>query len=86
MYILIILATYNLVSNNTNIIDICFSDNDNSNYIFDKIKNHIINVDIFVCNITPDYEYDKWTVINSNVMLELSFAINYFKKNNFIFM
>jgi hypothetical protein len=79
-------ATYDLVSNNTNIIDVCFSDNDNSNYIFDKIKNHIINADIFVCDITPDYEYDGWTVINSNVMLELGFANNYFDKNNLIFL
>lgn len=79
-------ATYNLVSNDANIIDVCFSDNDNSNYIFDKIKNHIINADIFVCDITPDYEYDDWTVINSNVMLELGFAMNYFDKNNLIFL
>jgi hypothetical protein len=86
MHILIILATYDLVSNNTNIIDVYFNDNDNSNYIFDKIKNHIINADIFVCDITPDYEYDDWTFINSNVMLELGFAMNYFDNNNLIFI
>jgi hypothetical protein len=60
------LATYNLVSNNTNIInnniniiDVYFNDNKNSNYILDKIKNHIIDADIFICDITLDYEYEN---------------------------
>ena len=79
-------ATYNLVSNNTNIIDVCFNDNKNSNYILDKIKNHIIDADIFICDITPDYEYDGRTFINSNVILELGFAMNYFNNNNLIFI
>jgi hypothetical protein len=80
------LATYDLVCNNTNIIDVCFNDNKNSNYMFSKIKNHIINADIFICDITPDYEYENWIVINPNVMLELGFAMNYFEKNNLIFL
>jgi hypothetical protein len=79
-------ATYDLVSNNANIIDVCFNDNKNSNYILDKIKNHIIDADIFICDITPDYEYDDKTFINSNVMLELGFAMNYFDNNNLIFI
>jgi hypothetical protein len=45
------LATYNLISNNANIIDVCFNDNKNSNYILDKIKNHIIDADIFICDM-----------------------------------
>jgi len=36
---------------------------------------HIINADIFVCDITPDYEYEGWVVINPNVMLELGFVM-----------
>ena len=79
-------ATYDLVSNNANIIDVCFNDNKNSNYILDKIKNHIIDADIFICDITPDYDYDGRTFINSNVMLELGFAMNYFDNNNLIFI
>ncbi len=75
------LITYNLISNNANIIDVCFNDNLNSNYILSKIKNHITNADIFICDITPDYEYeyDNMIVINPNVMLELGYAINYNK-------
>lgn len=80
------LATYDLVSNNANIIDVYFNDNKNSNYIFSKIKNHIINADIFICDITPDYENDEWIVNNPNVMLELGFTMNYFEINNLIFI
>jgi len=80
------LVTYDLISNNSNIIDVCFNDNKNSNYIFDKIKNHIIHTDIFICDITPDYESDDRIFINPNVMLELGFAMNYFERNNLIFI
>jgi hypothetical protein len=82
----IIINNINIINNNANIIDVCFNDNKNSNYILDKIKNHIIDADIFICDITPDYDYDGRTFINPNVMLELGFAINYFDKNNLIFI
>lgn len=81
------LATYNLINQKINIIDVCINDNQNSNYILDKIKNHISCADIFICDITPDYEYkNNMIVINPNVMLELGYALNYFDNNNLIFI
>jgi hypothetical protein len=47
-----------LVSNNTNIIVVCFSDNDNSNYIFDKIKNQIGKISIGNDKDSYDVYYD----------------------------
>lgn len=81
------LATYNLINQKINVIDVCINDNQNSNYILDKIKNHIFCADIFICDITPDYEYkNNMIVINPNVMLELGYALNYFDNNNLIFI
>ena len=64
-------------------------DNGNNNMIFDKMKQHIQNCDLFVCDITPDIVMENDTVLpNPNVMLELGYAqsLDKFFETNILFM
>ena len=69
------------------IIDVDFNDKDNSHQLLDKIKGHIDSADIFVCDVTPDYELnEKIPLPNPNVMLELGYALRLFEGSNIILL
>ncbi len=113
------LKTYNLIyehfnkdnKNQIKIIDVDNNDIDNNVFLIEKIKYHIDNSHIFVCDITPDYVIDeikkvinemnlvhnnipnneienyydkKYSSINSNVMLELGYALSSFNNSNIL--
>ena len=80
--------TYDKVCGNLdNIIDVDNNDTNNSHQLLDKIINHIKSVDIFVCDITPDYILnDNISSPNPNAMIELGFALQYFETNNIILL
>jgi hypothetical protein len=71
-----------------NIIDVDNNDINNSHQLLDKIKNHIKNTDIFVCDITPDniITENEIPLPNPNVMIELGFALHHFENNNIILL
>ena len=72
-------STYNKVYEKIN--DIIINNDNNS---LDKIKNHINEADIFVCDITPNYILNNILLYDLNVMLELGYALDKFNKNNII--
>ena len=57
-------STYNKVYEKINDIII-----NNDNNFLDKIKNHINDAYIFVCDITPDHILNNIPLYNLNVML-----------------
>lgn len=70
--------TYNKIFDNLNkkqtiIIDV---DDNNNTILFEKLKESIDECDLFICDVTPEYDCEEKTYINSNVMLELGYAIN----------
>lgn len=79
-------STYDKVCEKLNNIIIDVDNNtNNDNNLLDKIKNHINEADIFVCDITPDYILNEnISLPNPNVMLELGYALDKFNKNNII--
>jgi hypothetical protein len=86
-------TVFELVNNNEEnnneiqIIDVSNNDIINSNNLLIKIKNHINDADIFVCDITPDsINENNVPLISSNVMIELGYALNKFEKNNMIIL
>lgn len=81
-----IYQTYEKVCNEINkkndiIIDV---ENKNNSILLEKITESINECDLFICDITPDYDYENKTFVNSNVMLELGYAIQKINKNNII--
>jgi hypothetical protein len=70
------------------IIDVDNNDPNNSHQLLTKIKNHIKKADIFVCDITPDalIPNTETPLPNSNVMLELGYALRYFENSNIILL
>ena len=49
----------NDVENTIKIIDVDNNDTENNIFLIEKIKSHIDNSHIFVCDITPDYIIDE---------------------------
>ena len=66
-------STYNKVYEKINDIII-----NNDNNLLDKIKNHINDADIFVCDIILDHILNNILLYNPNVMLELGYALDKF--------
>lgn len=81
--------TYNVVCEELDdlIIDVSNNDSENSHQLLNKIKNHIKSADIFIADITPDYEInDNIPLPNPNVMMELGYALQYFEQSNIILL
>ena len=69
-------STYNKVYEKLNDIII-----NNDNNLLDKIKNHINDTDIYVCDITPDYILNNIPLYNPNIILQLGYTLDKFNKN-----
>lgn len=84
-----ILETYNLVSNDLSncVIDVDLNNSTNNLELLKKIKSHIDSANLFVCDITPDHILnDRIPLVNSNVMLELSYALDKFVNSDIILL
>lgn len=69
------------------IIDVDSNDSTNSLELFKKIKYHIDSANIFVCDITSDHILnDVIPLVNSNVILELSYALDKFVNSDIILL
>lgn len=81
--------TYELIYNDLSdcIIDVDINNKTNELDLFKKIKAHIDSADIFVCDITPDHIFnDKIPLVNPNVMLELSYALEKYVNSDIILL
>ena len=54
--------------------------------LIDAITDSINDCDLFICDITPDYEYFDNILVNSNVMFELGYAYKNILKENIIIL
>jgi hypothetical protein len=54
--------------------------------LIDAITESINECDLFICDITPDYEYFDNILVNSNVMFELGYAYKNILKENIIIL
>jgi hypothetical protein len=60
------------------LIEILDVDDKNDSFVLDKIKKSINDCNLFVCDLTSDCKIDdinKSSLVNSNVMLEIGYAI-----------
>ena len=54
--------------------------------LIDAITESINECDLFICDITPDYEHFDNILVNSNVMFELGYAYKNIPKENIIIL
>lgn len=70
---------------NINIIDTDDKTTDGENHdLFTNIRKDIDSADLFICDMTPDYENDNKIYHNANVMLEIGYVVK--KKIETIFI
>lgn len=58
--------------------------------IYDKLKDKIVNneksAQIFICDITPDHCNENISYVDSDLMIQLGMALQYFKFNNILLL
>ena len=52
----------------------------------DKIVNDVKTAELFICDITPDYNDNNMSFIDSNTMIQLGIALQLFKNNNILLL